>query len=66
MRSFLLNVLVVIFVFGISFCGFGQDFQLFMATKEQILRAVKAEGDEEYLKELEKLFEGYELTRIPG
>ncbi len=39
---------------------FGQDYELAMNTKELILRAVKAQDDETYLKELEDAFAPYQ------
>jgi len=46
--------------------SFGQDFQLYMATKEQLLRAVKAQGDAEFEAELQEMFKDYSLNKMPG
>jgi hypothetical protein len=46
--------------------SYGQDFQLYMATKEQILRAVKQQGDAEFEKELQEMFKDFSLTKMPG
>jgi len=46
--------------------SYGQDFQLYMATKERILREVQAQKDDEFAKELEGLFKDFSLTRMPN
>ena len=46
--------------------SYGQDFQLYMATKEQILRAVKQQGDAEFEQELQEMFKDFSLAKMPG
>ncbi len=41
--------------------GFGQDFGIAMRTKDDLLALVKQQGDEEFQKELEGMFEAFKL-----
>ena len=42
--------------------SFGQDFQLYMATKQQIMLAVKKANDTGFEKELEEMFRGFDFN----
>jgi len=39
--------------------GFGRDFQAFNQTKDDLIRLAKAAGDEDFVKELQAMFQEY-------